>query len=343
MTGRDRLRAVLDAFGSFGWHDTAGAAERVAAALPGAAPGDAASVLAAVLPADWLVQNRTTRAEAGRRLAGALPPDAGEPDAEGQEAASVGSGVDLVVVTALGLEHAAVQAHLAAVRPETGPLGTVYTLGRLGSADGPIAAVVQTGQGNAVAAAETERALARYLPRAVLFVGVAGGIKPDVPLGTVVAADHVYDYGNLAEDPDGLKGRIKSSQGSYRAVQAAQAAVREGDWAALRREPPSGWPAREPPAAVVKAVAAGQRLVRDRDGETATWLTKYCNDAAAVEMEGWGFLQAAYARPGIDALVVRGISDRLGDKSAEQDADWQPAAAANAAAFAVDVARRLLA
>lgn len=340
---RERLAAVLDALTALGHRNTAGAASAVAAALPAAAASrDPAAAIGRALPADWLAVHRTNRGDAGTALAQVLAPElaaaaasAGQPEEPGPPAA------ELVVVTALGLEHQAVQAHVTDASEITSAIGTVYTLGDLGT-NGPRVALLQTGQGNAPAAVETERALALFAPRAVMFVGVAGGLKNN-PLGTVVAADDVYDYSHVAEDPDRDRSRIKTLRASHRAVQAAQASARGGGWLSRRVEPATGWPDTAEPSAVVKPIAAGPRLVRVSDGPTAQWIADHANDAAAIEMEGWGFLQAAYAHPGCDALVVRGLSDRLGDKNAVQDDRWQPAAAANAAAFAVDVALRLLA
>lgn len=342
---RERLVAVLDAFTALGYRNVASAAQDVAAALPAAAESaDAATSIGRVLPLDWLAVHSTTRGEAGAALARVLERELDRTSADdissSQPRDSESPVADLVVVTALGLEHQAVRAHLTRPHEMTSARGTVYTRGTLGP-HGPVAAVLQTGQGNAAAAAETERAISLFSPQAVMFVGVAGGLK-NYPLGTVVAAEHVYDYGHAAEDADRDRGRVKTHPSSYRAVQAAQASARDGQWRARRVEPPAGWPDAVDPMAQVKPIAAGSRLVRVSDGPTAQWIADLCNDAAALEMEGWGFLQAAYAHPGTDAIVIRGLSDRLGDKSSQQDDRWQPAAAANAAAFAVDVALRLL-
>jgi nucleoside phosphorylase len=56
-----------------------------------------------------------------------------------------------------------------------------------------------------------------------------------------------------------------------------------------------------------------------------------------VEMEAHGFLAGAYLNPGVQALVVRGISDLLIGKSPDSDASWQPVASRHAAAFAVEL------
>lgn len=75
---------------------------------------------------------------------------------------------------------------------------------------------------------------------------------------------------------------------------------------------------------------------------TAQRLRHYCGDAVAVEMEGYGFLHGAYMEEGTHALVVRGISDLLDDKTGGSDERWQPIAAAHAAAFAAEFLARFL-
>jgi nucleoside phosphorylase len=86
-----------------------------------------------------------------------------------------------VVLTALSLEYRACRNHLAQLREETFE-GTVYETGQF-RADGAEwqVSLVEVGAGNARAAAETERAIRRFSPDALLFVGVAGGLK-DVAL-----------------------------------------------------------------------------------------------------------------------------------------------------------------
>jgi hypothetical protein len=54
-------------------------------------------------------------------------------------------------------------------------------------------------------------------------------------------------------------------------------------------------------------------------------------------MEDYGFLAAAHANPGVDALVVRGISDLVDNKQTTDEAGWQERAAWNAAAFAFEI------
>ena len=64
------------------------------------------------------------------------------------------------------------------------------------------------------------------------------------------------------------------------------------------------------PRAVVKPIAAGEKVVVHPCLRFARFLRQYCSDAVAVEVEGHGFLHGAYVNPGVEALVIRGIGDR---------------------------------
>ncbi|GAA1141751.1 hypothetical protein GCM10009577_77380 [Streptomyces javensis] len=193
-----------------------------------------------------------------------------------------------------------------------------------------------TGPGNPGAGVSVERAAALFAPRAVLFVGVAGGVK-DVALGDVVAADAVYDYETGKDTESGFLPRQKTYQSAYGLVQLARLVAAADAW--QRRIRPGDDAPR--PRAHVKPLAAGGRVVAHHRSDVGLRLAASAGDALAVDMEGFGFLAGAYANQQLDALVIRGISDLLGDKGEAHDERWQPAASRHAAAFAFELISRI--
>ncbi|GAA3653196.1 effector-associated domain 2-containing protein [Streptomyces iranensis] len=244
---------------------------------------------------------------------------------------------DVVVLTALEVEYRAVRAHLEDPRPVQAERGAVFELGVFRAESGErTVAIHMTGPGNPGAAASVERAAALFAPRAVLFVGVAGGRK-DVALGDVVAADAVYDYETGKDTETGFLPRQKTYQSAYGLVQLARLAAAGDAW--QRRIRPGGDAPR--PRAHVKPLAAGGRVVAHHRSDAGLRLAASAGDALAVDMEGFGFLAGAYVNQQLDALVIRGISDLLGDKGEAHDERWQPVASRNAAAFAFELIGRI--
>ncbi len=241
------------------------------------------------------------------------------------------------VITALQLETTAMLAQLDDIRERTLSTGTIILTGVLRDGGHEVeVAVTQTGPGNAHAAVLTTDVGLALRPSALLFVGIAGAIK-DLQLGDVVAATKVYGYASgKAADAGKGKGSVFLARpdvgnSTNRMEQRARADALRGRWLARRKQSPTGTP-----TAVVGPIAAGEIVVASTRSETYRFLREHYSDAVAVEMEGRGFLAAAHLQHA-EALVIRGISDRIDKKSSADAKGWQLTAADNAAAFAAEV------
>jgi hypothetical protein len=86
----------------------------------------------------------------------------------------------------------------------------------------------------------------------------------------------------------------------------------------------------------VKGIVSGEEVVAGGKSPRYFWLRSHFSDCGAVEMEGWGVMNAAH-HENAPAIVVRGISDMCVGKDHEKDKLHQPIAAAHAAAFAFSI------
>lgn len=243
-----------------------------------------------------------------------------------------------VVLTALPVEYQAVRAHVTNLQEEVHPEGTVYERGTfLSYAQTWEIGLVETRMGTARAAFEAGRAIDYFKPSFVLSVGVAGGLK-DVKIGDVVAATKVYGYESGKATAVFLP-RPEIGNPTYSMVQRAQAEAKKSHW--LQRINPLPNP--EPvPQVYAAPIAAGEKVVASTRSATWEFLRQHYGDALAVEMEGYGFLQAVYGNQHVEALIVRGISDLI-DKKSEADASGtQEIAARHASAFAFEVLAKMI-
>jgi nucleoside phosphorylase len=236
-----------------------------------------------------------------------------------------------LIVTALPVEHAAVLRHLSNPQQHLHSAGTAYMMGGFLSWQ---ICVVQVAPGNSSAALETERAVGYFSPDIALFIGIAGGVK-DVNLGDVVAATKIYGYEGGA-DRDQFQPRPDAFLSSYPLIQEAQIVARDSHWHSRIREvdsPPG-------PRVLVAPIAAGAKVIKSSQGAIAALLRENYGDTVAVEMEGEGFMRAAYANQ-VDSLVIRGISDLLDGKAEADKSGSQEVASDHASAFAFELLARL--
>lgn len=186
--------------------------------------------------------------------------------------------------------------------------------------------LLQAGQGNLGAAVEATRAIEEFDPALILFVGVAGGIKDDIQRGDVVVADRVclYQVGKAADEFAARAVTLPTNHALAQLVQEVAMDGISGGEGNLRVH--------------LKPIAAGDQVITSRKSAAYSRIRSVFEDAVAVDMESAGLYEAGHRAGGIPSLAIRGISDSLVNKTAAEDARWQPVAAANASA----VARALL-
>jgi nucleoside phosphorylase len=253
----------------------------------------------------------------------------------------------VVILTALEVEHKAVEAHLEPfgqdlqLSEEIHSTGTIYTTGRFTTATcNWNVAIVQIDIGSDSAAIEATRAIEQFNPTVILSVGVAGGIK-GVEIGDVVAASVVYNYECGKVLSDRTLPRPRLGEADYNLKQRAQAEARKDDWRGRIR--PGLTLAEKIPKASVNPIAAGNKVVRSQQCEVYQYLQEYYDDAIAVEMEGFGFLKATQQVKNVSAIVIRGISNLIGGdtNSLEPETIRQEQAARHASAFAFEILAKL--
>lgn len=241
----------------------------------------------------------------------------------------------VVMLTALNTEYAAVRERLRDLRVDQ-ERGTRFEVGNLRGTQCRVVLGL-TGKGNDSAGILAERAIRRYSPVAVLFVGIAGALWDSTQLGDVVVATRVYAYHGATSEDDGLRARPRAWEVRHEITQIAAHIARADDWADDRTPDGLGRP-----QAHLGPIAAGDIVQNSRLSREAMWIREHYNDALAIEMEAAGVAQAGHLN-GSPVAVVRGISDRAdGTKTSGNDRDWQPRAAANAAAFAARLAEALI-
>lgn len=233
----------------------------------------------------------------------------------------------VVVLTALNLEYEAVQGHLDDIRRLRPLAGTRFEAGAMRGAAGEVVLAL-TGVGNRASAIIAERAIHEFSPVAIMFVGVAGRLRPSVALGDVVVATHVYAYQGAAARDDGMKSRPRVWELDHGIEQAVHQVVRHAGRGRARVH--------------FGPIASGDVLHDAQVSEPLRWIKEHYDDAVAIEMEGAGFAEAGHLNA-VPSVVIRGISDHAdGTKASADGRNWQPRAARNAAQLAVALAAELI-
>jgi nucleoside phosphorylase len=245
--------------------------------------------------------------------------------------------VDFLIVTALELELDAVIAQFDEPvefypREELRP-SYCATVPADGGGRYRVVAMSVFGMGNTDAALAAADMIKRWKPGTVLMVGIAAGMpnKKGIKLGDVLISEYVFDYESAKLTPDGPEHRSRQLPADQTLLHRARA-YKRSDWHGRvnvsrpgRKRTDVGIDVHFGPLASGEKVIADEEAMRD--------LLSRCPKLIGAEMESSGVARAALQQVNPSRfLAVRSVSD-LGDK--DKGDDWQPYAAAVAAAFAV--------
>jgi nucleoside phosphorylase len=248
---------------------------------------------------------------------------------------------DVVIITALAMEQEAVLRKLRTKRqvdaseddtlvyhfsnvPVTFPSGkkTTYRV--------VVTTLVQMGQVDAALAAAA--AIQRWGPRAVLLVGIAGGVSSNgVAIGDVLVADQVAYYDEQKIRDSGTEIRWRMIPTDPRLLSAARnfSVESASRWFDVER------PAEGKPALHFGPVATGNKVIA-----TVELLGQYTDihpKLVGVEMEAWGVAMASFqaARPR-RFFMIRGVSDLADAAKDSKDVEaWRSYACDAAASYAI--------
>jgi len=238
---------------------------------------------------------------------------------------------DALILTALPLEYAAVRDRLEATGERRASSGARYCEATvIGQHIKWTIRIFETAMGNATAAAALARAAGDFLPDVVVFCGVAGGLRgSDQKHGDVVVVERAYlgHGGKSYVDEAGesaFKSRPKALLAPVSLVENARS---------IRREPE---PLRAEFAITVADLVSTEEVLADPNSSLSQRIKKELDNCVAVDMESHGVYEAA-RQLNLLAIAVRGLSDLNGKKDPANDRNWQPVAASNAAAVALEL------
>ncbi|WP_416975420.1 nucleosidase [Streptomyces sp. 4F14] len=230
----------------------------------------------------------------------------------------------VAIITGLPLEYEAVRSLLTGLGDRrTSTVSGGAELGELPDSAWQVA-LADVSSSHTPAAIVVKNLVQRFQPRALLFVGIAGGLKNTVEVGDVVIGTRIYAFQGGTETPEGFYARPQSWHSSHRLEQIARSAL-IGE-----------------PGVHFGVVAAGEIVLNDEHTSLLAQLKRSYNDALAVEMEGAGVAHAAHLTGRVETLTVRGISDVADTAKGPGDPRRaQSLAAARAARVAAAVIREL--
>lgn len=263
----------------------------------------------------------------------------------GLEAAAITDGVsvphaDVAIITVLSDEYAAVRSQLK--NPQAPHLPPeqrdrhAWLIGEITSpqrGDYRVVLALTGGQGTGNASMAVQNTVAQFGPQFVVLVGIAGGLvvrgeelmkapaMERMKVGDVVISSQIYsyEYGKLHDGFFEPRHDLVYQCDSSLLAGAQTLPVRNPRWFdAMRKDVDAD----RPPHVFCGAIASGDKVVDDPDGDFFAAVMRSWPKLRAVEMEGAG--AAVAIRNFVDSgrsvgfVMIRGISDIIVSKNVDQ-------------------------
>jgi nucleoside phosphorylase len=223
--------------------------------------------------------------------------------------------IDIAILTVLEPEYEAVAARLEDLSPVEGAEAQRYRWmrgeirSRVYENSYHVVVGMAGNKGEVAGALSTRAMIARWSPRYVLLVGIAGGVGGSARLGDVVLPDPIWDYevGHLADD---FMPKLGARYAPDPALLRAALAVRS-DWThGIRAEPPA--PIAEP-RVVSGPIASGNKVIESKSSVLYSDIVRAEPDIIAVEMEAAGaaaaVIDATDEGYNVGFMMIRAVSD----------------------------------
>lgn len=236
--------------------------------------------------------------------------------------------IDCLMLTAIPKELSSVLYQFRHFRPvkATTPLAFSYfeTTAQNGMR---VIAATPTGMGQLEAAALAHEAITTFSPKALLLVGIAGGLDKNIPLGDVVVSEQIVDY-EIGKVTDGGFGPRWSVYRPDARLLAKAISWQNQNWQNyIKSRRPRGV---EKPTLRSGVFLSGNKVIADE--HTAGALRAVWKKAAAIDMEAAGVASVLMHLENPPAfLTFKGICDYA---DATKNDDWQEYSADAAAACA---------
>lgn len=193
--------------------------------------------------------------------------------------------------------------------------------------------LAQTGIGKVNAAITTTLLLDHFMPREVVFTGIAGGVNAALSPGDLVVATHTayHDYGTLT--PDSIKRRATRNPFTMQEnpefficdSMLVKAALAAGS--SLPLEQIAGKNGTRTPHIIAGIIVTGDVFVASL---AATQQMRHTLRADATEMEGAAVAQACWQQK-TPFVVIRSLSDDAGNNASADIRNFYEIAARNSA------------